>query len=165
MPDLHKTVVAAFVFIQKFETILLVKQGYGEQYWSLPGGVMEAGESIDQAAIREVKEETGLDIRLGKLIGGYSKPGEGALALMFKGFIDSGELQADNEVIEVRYFPLANPPYNIRAHLRLRVEDFQANLPNTVIRLSDSAKGIYYATYHRQCRCHPQRPNSPHSTE
>jgi len=134
MKILPKTVVAVFVFIRKEETILLVKQSYGEQYWSLPGGVMEKGESIDQAAIREVKEETGLDICLGKLIGIYSKPGEGALAMTFEGHITGGELKADNEVIEVCYFPLDNLPDNTRAHLRQRVEDFQADLPNTVIR-------------------------------
>jgi 8-oxo-dGTP diphosphatase len=134
MAQLHKIVVAAFVFIRKGETILLVKQSYGEQYWSLPGGVMEDGESIDQAAIREVKEETGLDIRLGKLIGVYSKPGEGALALTFEGFIEGSELEADNEAIDVRYFPLTHLPDNIRAHLRQRVEDFQADLIFTVIR-------------------------------
>jgi 8-oxo-dGTP diphosphatase len=134
MTEFHKTVVAAFVFIRKEETILLVKQGYGEQYWSLPGGVMEAGESIVQAAIREVKEETGLDIHLGRLIGVYSKPGESALALTFEGYIEDGELKADNEVIDVRYFPLAHLPVNIRAHLRQRVEDFLVDLPNAVVR-------------------------------
>jgi ADP-ribose pyrophosphatase YjhB (NUDIX family) len=134
MTEYHKTVVAAFVFIRKEETILLVKQGYGEQYWSLPGGVMEAGESIDQTAIREVKEETGLDIRLGKLIGVYSKPGEDALAMTFVGNIKGGDLKAYNEVIDVGYFPLAKLPDNIRPHLRKRVADFQADLPYAVIR-------------------------------
>jgi 8-oxo-dGTP diphosphatase len=133
MTETHKILVAAFVFIRKEGTILLVKQDYGKQYWSLPGGVMEAGESIDQAAIREVKEETGLDIRLGRLIGVYSKPGEGALALTFEGYIEGGELKADHEIIEVGYFPLDNLPDNIRAHLRQRVEDFQADHPHTAI--------------------------------
>jgi len=133
MTELHKTVVAAFVLIQKEEGILLAKQSYGQQYWSLPGGVMEEGESIEQAAIREVKEETGLDIRLGKLIGIYSKPIEGALAITFMGYVVGGELKADHEIIEVRYFPLANMPENIREHLRQRVADFEADLPYTVI--------------------------------
>jgi ADP-ribose pyrophosphatase YjhB (NUDIX family) len=134
MIELPKTVVAAFVFIRKEEKILLVKQGYGRQFWSLPGGVMEKDESIDQAAIREVREETGLGIRLGKLIGVYSKPSERALALTFEGNIVGGELRADSEVIEVCYFPLANLPENIRDHLRQRVEDFTADLPYAVIR-------------------------------
>ena len=134
MTELHKTVVAAFVFIRKEDSILLVKQSYGEQYWSLPGGVMEAGESIDLAAIREVREETGLDIRLGRLVGVYSKPGEGALALTFEGFIEGGKLKADNEVSDVGYFQFIRLPDNIRAHLRQRVEDFQADLSQTVFR-------------------------------
>ena len=134
MTEFHKTIVAAFVFIRKNGTILLVKQDYGHQFWSLPGGVMEEGESIDQTAVREVKEETGLDIRLGKLIGVYSKPSEGALAMTFEGNVVGGELRADNEIIEVCYFPLANIPENIRDHLRQRVEDFKAALPHTVIR-------------------------------
>src|SRR5512133_4377105 len=100
MTELPKTVVVALVFICDQGTILLVKQNYGNQYWSLPGGVMEAGESLEQAAIREVKEETGLDIQPGKLIGVYSKPGENALALTFEGKVIGGILRADHEIIE-----------------------------------------------------------------
>lgn len=64
---------------------MLVRQNYGQGYWSLPGGKMEAGESIDQAAIREVKEETGLDIRLKRVVGLYSKPGENAIVAQSAG--------------------------------------------------------------------------------
>ena len=134
MTELPKTVVAAFVFICEGETILLARQNYGRQYWSLPGEVMEEGESVEQAAIREVKEETGLDIRLGKLIGVYSKPGENGLALTFEGQVIGGVLRADSEISEVCYFPLADLPGNIRDHLRQRVADFKADLPSTVVR-------------------------------
>ena len=129
-----KTVVTVLVFIPRGDAILLARQNYGRQYWSLPGGVMEAGESVEQAAIREVKEETGLDIQLGRLVGVYSKPGENGLALTFEGRVTGGVLQADNEIAEVRYFPLANLPENIRQHLRQRVEDFQAGLPEALVR-------------------------------
>jgi len=42
--------------------------------WSLPGGAMELGESVEQAVIREVKEETGFDVEVNKCIGIYSDP-------------------------------------------------------------------------------------------
>jgi len=54
--------------------------------------------------------------------------------MTFEGNVVGGELRADNEIIEVCYFPLANIPENIRDHLRQRVEDFKAALPHTVIR-------------------------------
>lgn len=130
----HKTVVAALVFIQQGETLLLVKQDYGLGYWSLPGGVMEAGESIDQAAMREVKEETGLEIRLGRLIGVYSMAGEGALALTFEGSVAGGELRADGEICQAEYFPMDRLPGHVREHFWQRLADFRAGDATTVMR-------------------------------
>jgi len=132
--EVHKLVVAVFVFLHKKGTILLVRQDYGHQYWSLPGGVVEAGEAIDQAAVREVKEETGLDIHLRRVIGLYSKPGENALAITFEGAALGGELRAGNEILDCRYFATDRFPVPVREHLQERVEDFQSNLPHAVCR-------------------------------
>jgi mutator protein MutT len=56
------------IFIED-DKILLVKQEVTEKrHWALPGGALEAGETIEQCLIREVKEETGLDIRVKKLL-------------------------------------------------------------------------------------------------
>ena len=126
--------VIALVFIQQDGAILLVKQGYGKQYWSLPGGKMEPGESIDEAAIREVKEETGLDVRLRRVVGLYSKPSEDGLAVCFEGEVLGGTLKADHEITECRYFPYDRIPEATREHLRQRIEDFRRDLPHTVIR-------------------------------
>ena len=126
--------VIALVFIQQDDTILLVRQDYGHQYWSLPGGEMETGESIDQAAIREVKEEAGLDIRLRRVVGLYSKPSENSLAVCFEGEVIGGTLKADHEITECRYFPYDRIPEATREHLRQRIEDFRGSFPHAVIR-------------------------------
>jgi len=124
MGEPPKLTVAVFVFLQKEEAFLLVKQDYGQQYWSLPGGVVEVGESIEQAAIREVCEETGLNINLTHVVGLYSKPQENALAITLAGEITSGELKPDNEILECRFFPSDQLPTQVRSHFRQRVDDF-----------------------------------------
>ena len=56
--------------------IILIERGYDpfRGCWALPGGFVEVGETVEAACIREVKEETGLDVRIIKLIGVYSDP-------------------------------------------------------------------------------------------
>jgi ADP-ribose pyrophosphatase YjhB (NUDIX family) len=132
--DLPRHVVVVLVFIRQGDHILLVRQNYGRRYWSLPGGVMELGESIDEAAIREVKEETGLDVRLTRIVGLYSKPGEEALAVTFEAEIVGGTLHADHEISECSFFPVDQLPQPIREHLRDRVADFSQGQLSAVVR-------------------------------
>ena len=134
MEDQAGVVVVALVFIEQGEQLLLVKQGYGRQCWSLPGGTMESGESIESTAVREVKEETGLDIRLKRVVGLYSKPEENGLAVCFEGEVIGGKLKADYEIVECGYFSYGELPKPIREHLCQRIEDFRSRYSHAVVR-------------------------------
>jgi 8-oxo-dGTP diphosphatase len=56
------------------DRVVLVERRYPPRGWAMPGGFVDEGETIEAAAVREAKEETGLDVRLEELLYVYSDP-------------------------------------------------------------------------------------------
>ena len=94
--------------------IVLVKRaiepGYGK--WVFPGGYVDRGEEITLAAIREAREEAGLDVRLDHLINIYSYAGRAPVIIVYAATRISGELATDNESLEAREFTLDEIPWD-----------------------------------------------------
>jgi ADP-ribose pyrophosphatase YjhB (NUDIX family) len=93
--------------------LLLVRRarGPGSGRWSVPGGRVEAGESIREAVKREVAEETGLVVRCGELLGWAERIGADHHFVILDFFVsveDGRELQAGDDAAEARWFPLAS---------------------------------------------------------
>lgn len=90
--------------------ILLVRRGRppGAGLWSVPGGRVEAGESDAAAVVREVREETGLEVTPGALLGAVVRAGPGVTYDIFDyaAVVTGGELNAGDDAAEAAWFPL-----------------------------------------------------------
>lgn len=90
--------------------LLLVRRGRPPEAgrWSLPGGRLESGETVAAAVEREVMEETGLQVRCGKLIGWVERIGAGHhfVILDFAVVVSAGTLQAGGDADETAWVPL-----------------------------------------------------------
>lgn len=94
--------------------IVLLKRDINPQKgkWVMPGGYVDRGETVEQAARRETMEECGLEVRIKNLLGVYSYSGEATVIVVFAAEYLSGELVAGDETAESRLFAPHEIPWD-----------------------------------------------------
>ena len=89
--------------------ILLIRRGSDpyEGYWALPGGFVEVGETLEEAAVREAEEETGLKVEVVRLVGVYSDPDRDPrghnVSVTYLARVREGEPSAASDAAEVSF--------------------------------------------------------------
>ncbi len=106
--------LGASVLVREGKKVLLVRRGSepGKGKWALPGGLVKPGERVEEAAVREVEEETGIRVRLRGLLGVYDlieRDSRGRLryhyvTVCFRGKSLFTRVRKGGEVLEARWF-------------------------------------------------------------
>ena len=115
VPVYENPVPATCTVVLDRDKVLLVKRKVPPKagFWCLPGGFMELGERPEQAALRELKEETGLTGTIEMLLGVTSNPSAAYDTVLMLGYLVrriSGNVRAGDDALAAAYFPIGNLP-------------------------------------------------------
>ena len=134
------TAANAIIFNERGEVLLTRRTDNGQ--WCLPGGHMDFGESIAQTAVRETREETGLEVEVEHLVGVYSgavhtspsgRPRQ-YLVVTFRCRVVGGQLTVGGETTDVGFFPPEALPEPMFPHHVTRIQDALAGREAAFIR-------------------------------
>lgn len=120
MPKPITPLVGTDVFVVDAESRVLLIKRSDNGYWVMPGGCQNLGETAAQCAVREVREESGFEVKLTRLLGIFSsqcyeyvnypwKDNEFS-HILFAGVIIGGEARTSHESLEVGFFPFTELP-------------------------------------------------------
>ncbi len=143
-PRANSLVPGASAIVVNDQGEVLLHRRSDNSLWALPGGVMDIGESIAEAIMREVREETGLSVRPECIVGVYTDPhhvfayedGEvrQEFSICFACAITGGQLKPSGESTEIGFFP-ANRITELEMHesIRKRIRHYFERRPQAVI--------------------------------
>ncbi|SHT15788.1 Putative MutT/NUDIX-like protein [Mycobacteroides abscessus subsp. abscessus] len=139
-PEPNSVVPSASAIVTDEQGRILLVKRRDNTLWALPGGGHDIGESIEQTAIREVKEETGLDVDVTGLVGVYTNPAhivafsDGEVrqqfSLCFTTTLRGGELAIDHESTDIAWTEPANiDKLDMHPSMRLRITHYLEQRP------------------------------------
>src|SRR6266567_629367 len=134
-PDANPLVVGSSAIVVDDENRIILQRRSDSGNWALPGGAMDIGESLADSAIREVKEETGFDVQIERIVGVYSDPGhvfaydDGEVRQEFSiclaCTIKGGSLQVSSESTAVDLFAFEDvADMQMHESIRIRIRDY-----------------------------------------
>jgi ADP-ribose pyrophosphatase YjhB (NUDIX family) len=143
-PPANSLVPAASAIVVDDAGRILLQRRTDNALWSIPGGAMEVGESIADTAVREVKEETGLDVEPERVVGLYSNPrhvveyADGEVrqqfSVCFACRLVGGQVATSDESSEVGFFtPAQIQAMPVHESIRLRIRHYLERRPEPVI--------------------------------
>ncbi len=106
--------VAVVVFIEQDDKVLLIQRAVdpGQGFWALPAGFVDHDEAPEAAAVRETLEETGLVVRIDKLLAVYPKRDDGLadIVIAYSATVISGEAKAGDDAADAGWFTREDLP-------------------------------------------------------
>ncbi len=134
-PKANSIVPAVSAIVPDAQGGLLLIRRTDNGYWSIPGGGVEPGESVSEAAAREVREETGIDCEVVGLVGIYSNPGHVAayddgevrqeFSICFTTRLVGGTVRTSSESSAVQFIPPNSiPDFKIHPSIRMRINHY-----------------------------------------
>ena len=139
-PQANSLVVGSSAIVTDDRNRILLQRRTDSGNWALPGGAMDIGETFAESAAREVKEETGFDVRIDRIVGIYSDPAhvfaydDGEVRQEFSiclaCSITGGSIRVSKESTAVEFFPFQEVEgLTMHESIRKRINDYLEDKP------------------------------------
>jgi ADP-ribose pyrophosphatase YjhB (NUDIX family) len=139
-PSANSLVVGSSAIVMDGRNRILLQRRSDSGNWALPGGTMDIGETLAESAIREVREETGFDVQIERIVGVYSDPShvfaydDGEIRQEFSiclaCTIEGGSLRVSSESTAVEFFALEDiAGIEMHESIRIRIRDYLDDKP------------------------------------